>query len=235
MQENANLKARIASDAAAAAMGGRLAPPRLTAGKTFDALELGGGGLGLGIGGGGAGGGLLGALEGAVLSLERRRRGLAPLLAVGAVVGLVVFVAVRAGGQRVSGAARTGRGEPSLCLPCLPSRHAHLPLPPAPPSDHAGCVLGAWRRPVFPWHRQRLLRRRRRRRRGREPAARRASVAAAAGAGRRRRRQRRGPVVTAPQCSPCSSCWRALPSSDLALLLLANAKRFPLPLAVFPP
>ncbi|GBF87759.1 hypothetical protein Rsub_00470 [Raphidocelis subcapitata] len=76
ISENANLKARIASDAAAAAQRlGRWG----VAGKTFGALD-------------GAGG----AFERAVAGLERRRRGLAPMLAVGSVLALLLaFATIR--------------------------------------------------------------------------------------------------------------------------------------------
>jgi hypothetical protein len=77
VSENANLKARIASDAAAAAQRvGRWG----VGGKTFAALDSAGG-----------------AFERAVAGLERRRRGLAPMLAVGAVVTLILAVAVGCG------------------------------------------------------------------------------------------------------------------------------------------
>lgn len=79
MQENAALKTRIASDAAAAAVGGRVP----TGGKTFGALR-------------GGGGEAAGVFEAFVAGLERRRRGLAPVLAVAAVCGLVLMVAVSA-------------------------------------------------------------------------------------------------------------------------------------------
>ncbi|KIY93045.1 hypothetical protein MNEG_14918 [Monoraphidium neglectum] len=92
VQENAALKARIASDAAAAAMGGGAGAGR-GAGKTFGALQ----------GGGGFGGGAAAAVERFVAALERRKRGLAPLVAVAAVVLLVAFVAVVR-------AASSGRG-----------------------------------------------------------------------------------------------------------------------------
>lgn len=90
MQENAALKARIASDAAAAAMAGRVQ----TGGKTFGARPGGGGD---------------GAFERFVAELERRRRGLAPVLAVAAVCGLVLVVAVsRARAPRAAGPAACG-------------------------------------------------------------------------------------------------------------------------------
>lgn len=80
-------------------MGGRVIPPR--GGKTFEALQLEGAG---------------GAFESFVASLERRRRGLAPLLAVTAVAVLVMVVAVSwvprarvvSGGCRGKGGGRVG-------------------------------------------------------------------------------------------------------------------------------
>jgi hypothetical protein len=94
------LKARIASDAAAAAMTGRI-PPR--PGKTFGALAA-----AAGVGGGATvQDGADGAFERLVAGLERRRRGLAPLLAVAAVVLLILLVAVRRRGGR--GGRRGGR------------------------------------------------------------------------------------------------------------------------------
>lgn len=77
MQENAALKARIAADAAAAAMGGRVLPPR--SGKTFGALQFEGPG---------------GAFERLLVSLEQRRKGLVALLAVSAVVVLLMMITI---------------------------------------------------------------------------------------------------------------------------------------------
>ncbi|KAF8063006.1 hypothetical protein HT031_003845 [Scenedesmus sp. PABB004] len=96
IEEVAALKARVAADAARAAAagpGGGAAGLPLMAGAR-GLLGSGAGAQGKTFGVVGAEGGLGGALEQWVARLDRRRRGLAPLLAVGCLVALVLLVAV---------------------------------------------------------------------------------------------------------------------------------------------